>query len=257
MTDLTEIAGYGKRHLCSRNDKKSRISLIYSLGILLIIFCDPFTVNAQESIEFVKDHDGNLYKTVKIGTQIWMAENLATTRYNDHSEIPVVTDEKIWAGLTTPACCWYNNDTANKSIYGALYNWHAVNTRKLCPSGWHVPTEDEWKILAESVNGDGGSLKVPGPSLFKDPKYNPNIGASNTSGFTALLGGFRSGNGTFYNNQQAGFWWSATEYDGSGTFPEWNFDDAIAFTLGKRSAGYGIQHNNKLYGLSIRCLKDN
>jgi uncharacterized protein (TIGR02145 family) len=236
---------------------KMGISILNTMGMLLMIIFTSFKGVSQESTESIKDCDGNVYKIIKIGTQIWLAENLKTTKFNDSTEIQLVIDETIWAGLTTPSYCWYNNDIANKSVYGALYNWYAVNTKKLCPTGWHVPFKDEWTMLAEYVKEDGGKLKEVGPTLFHNPKYNPNVGATNSSGFSALLGGFRSHNGIYYSNRQAGFWWSGTEYIESDTFPEWNFNNAMSFSLGIKSSGYGNQHNNKLYGYSIRCLKDN
>ena len=96
----------------------------------------------------VTDIDGNTYKTVQIGTQTWMAENLRTTKYNDGEAIPYVTDNSVWVKLETPAYCYYNNDISNKKMFGALYNWYTVNTGRLCPSGWHVPTDAEWTTLA-------------------------------------------------------------------------------------------------------------
>ena len=95
----------------------------------------------------VKDIDGNKYKTIKIGTQIWMAENLKTTHFNDGTSIVQIDKYDDWKGLISPAYCWYANDSTNKEVYGALYNWYAVNTKKLCPKGWHVPTDEEWKQL--------------------------------------------------------------------------------------------------------------
>ena len=103
----------------------------------------------------VVDIDGNVYHTVTIGTQVWMVENLKTTRYNDGTAIPLVTDGTAWAALTTPGYCWYNNDSATyKNTYGALYNWYAVNTGKLAPTGWHVPTDSEWTVLTTYLGGE-------------------------------------------------------------------------------------------------------
>lgn len=243
--------------LVMKNKDKTGIPSIYTIVILLIIVNISLRSNSQDSSDSVKDCDGNVYKSVKIGTQIWLAENLKTTRYNDSTEIPLVVNDTIWSELTTPAYCIYKNEVANKSVYGALYNWYAVNTNKLCPTGWHVPARDEWITIAAYVNDNGGKLKEVGIIKWKNPKFNPNAGATNESGFSALLGGFRSRNGLYYSDRQAGVWWSSTQYPESDTFPEWNFNDAFAFSLGAKSSGYGIMHNNKLYGYSIRCLKDN
>ena len=122
----------------------------------------------------VKDADGNVYTTVKIGNQVWTVENLRTTKYNDGSAIPLVTDSAAWVNLTTPGYCYYNNTTNADSIkkYGALYNWYAVDTKKLAPAGWHVPTDAEWDtlqnyLIANGYNWDGTTdeqqdSKIPG-----------------------------------------------------------------------------------------------
>jgi len=111
-------------------------------------------------------YNGYNYKTVKIGSQWWFAENLQTTQYNDGTSISNVTDWFAWRTLTTDAYCWYNNDAATyRNLYGALYNWYAVKTGKLCPSGWHVPSNDEWTILSDYLGGGnvaGGKLKETG-----------------------------------------------------------------------------------------------
>ena len=101
----------------------------------------------------LKDIDGNLYKTVTIGSQVWMKENLRTTRYNDGLAIPLVTDYDSWAALTTPAYCWYNNDSKNKEVYGALYNYYTIDTKKLCPEGWYVPADSDWTELIDYLGG--------------------------------------------------------------------------------------------------------
>jgi uncharacterized protein (TIGR02145 family) len=237
---------------------KHRIRIFSTISIAVLLMTINFSSNcdAQKIQDSVKDADGNVYKIVKIGTQLWFAENLYTARYNDSTEIPLVIDGTIWDELTTPAYCWYNNEPVNKSVYGALYNWYAVNTNKLCPFGWHVPTKDEWMTLVGYVNNDGGKLKEVGPTLFKNPKYNPNIGATNESGFAGRLGGERSIHGIYYSNGQSGFWWTSSEYSESTLFSEWKFNDAFAFALGLKSSGYGFYHNNKLTGYSIRCIKD-
>jgi len=110
-----------------------------------LLFCIGLTECHTNSL---KDIDGNSYKTVTIGSQVWMAENLKTTKYNDGTSIPMIPENNAWTGLTSPAFSWYNNDsTENKKTYGALYNWYTVNTNKLCPTGWHVPADAEWMTL--------------------------------------------------------------------------------------------------------------
>jgi uncharacterized protein (TIGR02145 family) len=145
------------------------------------------------------DVDNNTYKVVKIGTQVWMAENLKTTRYNDGSAIPLVTDNTEWNNLTTPGYSWYNNDSATYAqTYGALYNWYTVETGNLCPTGWHVPSDAEWTTLTDYLGGEaiaGGKLKETGTAHWDSP----NTGATDETGFTAFPGGNRTKNGPFSN----------------------------------------------------------
>jgi uncharacterized protein (TIGR02145 family) len=195
----------------------------------------------------LKDIEGNKYKTVTIGTQIWMAENLKTTKLNDGTPIPMVTDNETWINLKTPAFSWYGNDsTENKESYGALYNWYAVNTNKLCPTGWHVPTDGEWQTLTIFLDGfytAGGKLKEKGTKHWKSP----NIAATNESGFTALPGGYRSLQGIFNYQGISAYWWSSTKYNDSSVL-FWNIRYRLGYIYKNRSENY--------CGFSVRCLKD-
>ena len=150
---------------CMKIKNRFRIFPFIVLGLVLI---PTNSCKKEENIPKIDygtliDIDGNSYKTVKIGTQEWIAENLRTTQYNDATAIPLVTNNTEWSELITSAYCWYNNDaTSLKATYGALYNWHAVNTNKLCPTGWHVPTEVEWVVLMDYLKDDGSKLKEAG-----------------------------------------------------------------------------------------------
>jgi len=144
----------------------------------------------------MEDIEGNVYNTVKIGTQEWMVENLKVTKYNDGLNIPLVEGNNKWKNIKTPAYCWYNNDIANKEKYGALYNWYAVDTKKLAPIGWHVPTDEEWNTLA-SILVDHAN-RINKVCLYKGD-------------FSALPGGYRSNDGNFNYQSNNGYWWSATE----------------------------------------------
>lgn len=204
----------------------------------------------KEEIEegFVSDIDGNSYKTVRIGNQWWMAENLKTTSYNDGTEIPLVEDNSTWKGLTTGAYCWYDNIPEYKNVYGHLYNWYTLNTGNLCPTGWHAPSYEEWTILAEflgGVNGAGGKLKETGTTHW----ISPNKGATNKTGFTAFPGGYRHALGPYHEIGIGGYWWSATEtYPGTA----WSIfissnDDSLSEDM----------YFEKIWGFSVRCIKDN
>lgn len=197
------------------------------------------------AVPTVTDHDGNVYNTVKIGTQVWMAENLKTTKYNDNTAIPLVTDNSEWRSLTTPAYCWYDNDISNKTTYGALYNWYTVNTGKLCPTGWHVPSDEEWTILTNYLGSmAGGRMKETGTTHWRSP----NSDAPNDSKFTALPAGWRLLGGTFLSIGDFGYWWSATESANDN-----------AYIRSMYSSDGGVKNSStssKMNGLSVRCLRD-
>ena len=185
--------------------------------------------------------------TIVIGTQQWMEKNLDVLTYRNGDIIPQVTDPTAWAALTTGAWCYYNNDVANGAIYGKLYNWYAVNDpRGLAPTGWHVPTDDEWTTLSTTLGGDavaGGKMKVAGTTRWTTP----NTGATNESGFAGLPGGFRNSNGSFSNVGGAGYWWSSTE-----------FNTTFAWLRGLYYNDGSIDrfNYNKKGGFSVRCLRD-
>ncbi|MFN8240238.1 MAG: FISUMP domain-containing protein [Bacteroidales bacterium] len=206
------------------------------------------TQNNSEVDQVYTIIDGYRYKTIKIGDQIWMAENLKTTKYNDGTAIPLVTNNTAWSNLTTPGYCWYNNDAVTyKNTYGALYNWYTINTGKLCPAGWHVPSDAEWTTLLTYLGGKdvaGGKLKEIGTTHWTSS----NTGATNETGFTALPGGAREGNGDFEGIGSGGCWWSTTEYY---TNYVWYRD------MNSDNSNVGRDGNDgKPYGLSVRCLKD-
>ena len=195
----------------------------------------------------VTDIEGNEYKTITIGTQTWMAENLGTTKYIDGIAIPLISDEKAWTGLSTPGFCWYENDEAAfKEIYGALYNWYAINTGKLCPTGWHAASDAEWSVLTTYLGGEsvaGGKMKETGVDYWVEP----NVGATNDQGFSALPGGFRYYDGKFYDFGFSGYWWASGELSASrARFRYLSSDDSVVFRF----------DNLKKNGFSVRCIKD-
>ncbi len=195
----------------------------------------------------VKDKDNNIYHTVTIGTQVWMVENLKTTKYNDDTDIPLVTDNTAWSDLTTSGYCWYENDQATYGdIYGALYNWYVVETGKLCPSGWHVPTDAELTILTDYLGGEsvaGGKLKDNTATYWETP----NTDATDESGFTALPGGYRNPDGDYLSDEISGYLWSATENTSTYAWCR-----GLYYLTGEVYRNT----NDKNEGLSIRCVKD-
>jgi uncharacterized protein (TIGR02145 family) len=195
----------------------------------------------------VTDIDGNVYGTVQIGNQVWMGENLQTTTYSDGTPIPNVTYGAEWAALTTPAYSWYFDDEATyKDPYGALYNWYSVETGKLCPSDWHVPTNSEWITLTTYLGGvdlAGGKLKETGTIHWEAP----NTGATNESGFSAVAGGAHHEEGTYNFLGVYGYYWSSTEF---------NNDSAHNVGMAFNITGVAYDELPKKLGFSIRCLQD-
>jgi len=188
--------------------------------------------------------------TIVIGTQQWMSKNLDVAFYRNGDPIPQVTDPAAWAGLTTGAWCFYNNDPIQGIKYGKIYNWYAVNDpRGLAPKGWHIPSDAEWTTLGNTLGGElvaGGKMKEPGTLNWTAP----NTGADNSSGFAGLPGGYRSFGGTFttfFDIGNNGYWWSSTE---TTTTNAWfrivtYFDGSLgSFSFSKRG------------GISVRCLRD-
>jgi uncharacterized protein (TIGR02145 family) len=181
-------------------------------------------------------------KTVMIGKQEWMSENLNVDYYQNGDNIPEVEDPTEWMSLRTGAWCCYDNDPDNGKKYGKLYNWYAVNDpRGLAPQGWHIPTKEEFDILKANVNNDGNALKEVGQGA--------DIGAgTNESGFSALLAGLRSYDNVFYYLNYYAYFWSSTE----GT--TLNVD---RLTLGYNDSSIIFHSSNKECGFSVRCIKDN
>jgi uncharacterized protein (TIGR02145 family) len=206
------------------------------------------TATPQAGGATMTDTDGNVYQTVTIGTQVWMKENLKTTKYNDGSPISLVPDNTAWNNLVTGGYCWYNDSETYGNSYGTLYNGYAVKTGKLAPKGWHVPTDSEWLVLTTFVGGlsvAGGPLKETGTTHWASP----NISASNTSGFSALGGGYRFGNGSFSNVDSGGYWWSAQ----TSTSNSWRLVVSYVFEYVENDP---VPTAYYTWGYSVRCVKD-
>jgi len=196
----------------------------------------------------VTDYDGNVYTTVMIGTHTWTVENLKVTHYRNGDPIPNVTSNTAWTNLTTGAYCWYNNDNANKTPYGALYNWFTVSdSRNIAPEGWHVPTDAEWTTLTTYLGGEsvaGGKMKEAGTTHWTSP----NASATNENGFTALPSGYRGGySGTFYDLGDNGYWWSSTANGATNAwYRSMNYYNADCYRY------YGNEQN----WFAVRLIKD-
>jgi uncharacterized protein (TIGR02145 family) len=195
----------------------------------------------------VTDIDSNTYKTIKIGNQTWLAENLKTVHYRNGDPIPNVLYVYIWDSLTTGAYCEYYSRAENSKTYGNLYNWYAVtDSRNLAPVGWHIPSKDEWDTLINYLNDkqtDGGKLKETGFTHW----LNPNLEATNETGFTALPGGSRTEAGYYMNAGTFAYWWATSELIGHG-----GFFMSTNYEFGNFMGGFF----DKRHGYSVRCIKD-
>ena len=234
--------------------------LLLAFFLMLTISCkekadDIAYINFNPSITYgsIIDLDGNVYKTVTIGNQTWMAENLKTTKYRNGDPIENVTDNTQWKNLTTGGYCTYDNDLSYQNAYGHLYNFYAVSdTRNIAPEGWHVATDAEWTILNNYLGGGitaGDKLKETGTI-----HWSVSNSQTNESGFTALPGGFRNnmtfaGIKTVYHFSDIGlngYWWSSTESESIAAIIRYFAFDNSLLTLSF------LKH----YGCSVRCVKD-
>lgn len=240
---------------------KSPVPWIINILAVLILILLPACNKVDEPVfgETVTDIDGNVYRTVTIGSQTWLIENLKVTRFNDGSAIPHVPDSAGWDNLGTAAYCWYENDSAQyHEAYGILYNWHAVNTGKLAPAGWHVPTLDEWLALESNVHKYYYKTESLAKILAANSHWQTVSGSSmvggdlsknNASGFSALPGGYRLNRGRLFSKKDStGVWWSASASDSLH----------LAWTLSIQYNQSNIERAKylKWRGYSVRCVKD-
>ena len=197
-----------------------------------------------------QDQDSNFFSAETIGSQVWITRNLRTFRYLNRVRIGTTTHSTLdITAEATPKYQWaYGGDESKVETYGRLYTWYAItDTRKLCPDGFHVPSDEEWTILISLAGGEdsgGGKLKETGTNLW----MTPNTGATNESGFNALPAGYRSCYGRFRDMNFSGFWWSSSEAS-----------DSSAYGWGMFSSNGQVHRYNfsKKDGLSVRCIKDN
>lgn len=207
----------------------------------------PIIFNPNLTYGTVTDADFNVYKTIKIGNQTWMAENLKTILYRNYAQIGNGNgvDTTFWSVNPEGAYCWYDSDTSNIRNYGALYNWNAVNTGLLCPTGWHVPSLTELTTMISYIGVEdiaGGKLKEVGTTHWKAP----NTGADNESGFTAMPGGYRPA-GACSSIRTKGFWWSSSESSSN---------NASMMLIRNDNGSVSISAASKSAGMSVRCIKD-
>jgi uncharacterized protein (TIGR02145 family) len=221
--------------------------------------CLILTINSQckrTHNNTVKDIDGNIYKTDLIGNFWWMTENLKSTRFNDGSIIPCIKDQSIWLRSDSFAYCYYQNNESYADTLGFLYNWYAVNSGKLCPNGWRVPTDNEWRQIegsADTKYGIGDSIWNKtglrgfdaGQRLRSVKGWRNGVTGTDNLGFSALPGGERLSR--FYGGGSSGFWWTSTEASTSSAY----YRSLIySFELVARDT------HPKRMGFSVRCIKN-
>ena len=231
-----------------------------------------FMTAASSAGNIMTDADGNTYNAVTIGTQVWITENLKTTKYNDGTAIANITDDAAWQNDTNGAYSWYNNDAPTfKNVYGALYNWYAVNTGKVCPVNWHVPTESDWAtlenyLIASGYNYDGttdgnratnnkiakslaGTVTWETDALAGTPGNTDYSAKRDASGYDGLAGGYRNYSGVFVFEGRDGCWWTSSEIVPGATtvWSRWINASYVNVISG---------HYDKFYGFSVRCVKD-
>ncbi|HSL86121.1 MAG TPA: fibrobacter succinogenes major paralogous domain-containing protein [Bacteroidales bacterium] len=226
--------------------KKRPLAVIHFIFVSVIVLIITNGCKKKEDPITVTDIDGNIYKTVTIGSQIWLKENLRTTKYSNGDPIPEITSGTEWISLTSGAYCNYDNDPSFADTYGLLYNWHTVKDPKnICPDGWHVPSDSEWTTLIDFLGGEdvaGGKLKEKGTAHW----ISPNTGATDSYSFTALPSGYRFG-GIFNQPGYYAIWWTNTQKD---------LNDAWIITLINSKTQSYLENAYKTDGLSVRCLKD-
>ncbi len=214
-------------------------------GVIIFIFAGCEKDDGKT--DPVADIDGNVYETIPVGNQVWMAENLRTTKLNDGTEIRLITKNQEWYNNSGPAFSWYNNDSSMFKVpYGALYNGYIAVNEKICPAGWRVPDKNDWNELVITLGDStvaGGKLKVEGPTQW----HSPNTGSDNSSKFTALPSGIRYFEGTFSSLSYFTAFWSVTESDTSSLFFM-----SLSYLDAKASSG----SKSKKHGFSIRCIRD-
>lgn len=249
------------------NTTKTIFFGIAAAFLFTVITCTKGPAGTGPDIESgtVTDYDGNVYATVKIGNQVWTAENLRVTKYNDGTPIPYIADNMVWDTLSTPGYCYYTNTTNIDSIkkFGAFYNWYTINANSFAPKGWHVPSDSEWDILqnyliSNGYNYDGTTMgnKIA-KSLAAKTDWEPSsdsgaigndLTSNNKSNFSALPSGYRYRDGAFTDIGTYGLWWTST-YGG-----DW-------VGAGYRCLGYNVYQLYGTYeycesGFSVRLVKD-
>lgn len=212
--------------------------------------------SVDENLAPVYDLDSNKYSVVKVGKQYWLQQNLRTSKYNDTTAIATGLDAKAWKEASKGAYAVYENNPANEAIYGKLYNGYAVATGKLCPRGWHIPTDKEWQELeafigvdASELNRTGGRSNLAGALKSKELWKASDAGGNNKTGLNVLPAGTRTDVGDFVTLNQFGAFWTSTQYETAANYLWYRH---YYFNINELGRNYVIKNN----GYSCRCIKD-
>ena len=209
---------------------------------ITLFVLNEFNELRGDNIRFKVDASTNNLNTIKIGTQTWTTKNLDVTTYRNGEVIPQVQDANAWSNLRTGAWCYYENNTANGSSYGKLYNWYAVNDpRGLAPKGYHIPSDAEWTKLSDNLGDEAGTKMKSNTGWENDGN------GTNSSAFAGLPGGYRDDDGDFSSIGANGYWWSSSEANTDNAWDRYlnaNDGDVLRFNYSKRN------------GFSVRCLRD-
>ena len=252
--EIVDGAGQFIAYLSGNSTVEGNVTLYFKNGGFMIPFVVKVLHGTSGNGPTIYDASGNSYPTVNIGSQQWMAKNLTTEKYNDGTLIPNVQNELDWKSTKSGAWCNYENNSVNGSNYGKLYNGFAVQTQKLCPTGWHIPTKIEWDTLFNYLGGiqvAGSKLKAVS-NLFE---AGANTDATNASNFSGLPGGVRNVDGAFYNLTRIGYYWSSTQV-GSISFYNTSYKTFYVYYLHAYQSAVIDDNPPELRGFSVRCLKD-
>jgi uncharacterized protein (TIGR02145 family) len=224
------------------------------MKFILFIFCICSTASySQSSDAFIDEKDGKIYKTTLIGSQIWMSENLNSSKFRNGDKINEAKTIEEWNSACQnkqPVWCYYDNDPSNGTNFGKLYNWYAVtDSRGLAPKGWHVPNNKEWIILENHLGG----ASYAGKKLKSQSGFKWDGNGSNSSGFTALPGGQRFSSGTFLSKNANAYWWCSDTPIVYHRFVSYFGDNCFTGVI---ASDVSTNDKNKCEGFSVRCIKD-
>lgn len=247
--------------------------VLFLIGANIILAFFPCCKKDDPSVNYgsIIDIDGNTYKVILIGNQLWMSENLKTTKYNDGTAIPNITVSGTWGAATTGAYCDCDNTPANSTTYGRLYNWYVVDNnaaskvasnggKNVCPTGWHVPSDTEWTTLTDYLTNNGYGFEGSGSDIAKSMAATSgwttyvtfgtagnDQASNNRSGFTAVPGGDRTFNGTYTAIGLYSYWWSSAEYSTTNAYSRGiHYNNGIVFRA----------NGDRRDGFHVRCLRD-